>query len=242
MRALGLGLLLILPAMTAAEAGVCPAARQAPAVTVTALLPPPPETHTASYRELTSKLNRALRPDSDALGLSSSLLGENPRSSFRMVPHGGQDCYYLAALEVQFGYVERLVQVAREVPEESCLYREILGHERKHVAVDDAVVRDSLPYVEAEVRRFAAGFGPVQAPDRETVDQLLDAALEKAMRPILDHVSALENAAQDKVDTPAEYARVENACRIQAGPTETAAAGTTRAPLAPGAQPRNGGK
>ena len=237
MRAVVLGLALVFCLAPRAEAGACPAPSRRPAVSVAPLLPSVPETHSASYRELSTMLTRALKPNQDVLGLSSARFGEKYSLETRMVKRGSRNCYYLAALRVEFGYTERLVQIAREVPEGSCMFKEIRGHEYRHVAVDDAVVRDNLAYVAAELQRFADGLGAIEAANDHDAEGIIGNALDKAMKPVVAHASKLEDAAQDKVDTDAEYARVEDACRAHIDPSKLAATTPMERPepdLAPG--------
>jgi len=209
-----------------AEAAVsCPAARQPASLTVTALLPAPPEDYTTSYHDLSKEnLLRKLKPTEDAMGVSSSRLGHDQQPDFKLIPHGGHNCFYLTSLKVQFGYVRRLVQIAREVPKGSCMYNEIREHEYKHVAVDNAVVTDNLPMVTSSLQRFVASYGPIEAADSAAAAAQLETALKSALNPTINHLYDLTEAAQEKVDTDAEYARVDDACRIHVDTSKTAAA------------------
>jgi hypothetical protein len=213
MRIALLLLLLLLP--LSAEAGVCPAPSRLANVAVAPLLPLVQETHSASYRELSSKMKQALKPGQDTMGLASSRFDVKFHFDFRVLQRSGQNCYYLSSIEAQFGYDFRRVQIAREVPEGSCLYDEIRKHEYKHVAVDEAAVRENLSYVHSHLRDFAQSLGVVEAANDEATRRYVETALHGAIKPILAHVSALRSAAQDRVDTPAEYARVERACQTR---------------------------
>src|SRR4029077_17091986 len=112
-------------------------------------------------------LRRKLKPTEDAMGVSSSTLGYEFQPSFKSVAHAGQNCFYLSSLNLQFGYSRRLVQIAREVPEQSCMYKEIREHEQKHGAVDNAIVTDNLAMVTSSLKAFVASYGPIEAADAE---------------------------------------------------------------------------
>src|SRR5215475_948657 len=75
-----------------AEAATCPAARRPVQLTVTALLPPPAEDHTTPYADLTKELDRKMKPDEDAMGVSSSSLGWESHATFKAVPRAGHNC------------------------------------------------------------------------------------------------------------------------------------------------------
>jgi hypothetical protein len=224
--------LIALVLSTRAEAATgCPAAPRPAKVTVTQMLPAPLEDHTTSYHDLTKEMSwKKMKPEEDAMGVSSSSLGYELQSEFKL---GSRGCAYLASLTVRFGYTRRLVQIAAEVPKNSCMYREIREHEYKHVAVDDRILRDNFVVATAAIQSFAAAYKPVKTDDGTAVNRKLAEALKAVLRPILDHISELADAAQEKVDSEAEYERVDNACRTTVGTSkpETAEA------LAPAAAP-----
>jgi hypothetical protein len=228
MRIAVLLLLLWLPLCAEAK---CPAPRSTPGVTVLPLLPAVQETHSASYHELSRKMKQALKPGLDTMGLSSSRLDSKYHFDFKVLHLSGRYCYYLTSIEAQFGYDYRLVQIASEVPEGSCVYDEIRKHEYKHVAVDQSVVLDNFSYVTSQLQAFGRSLGVVEAGSDQEAERRLDSALHAAMQPILAHVAALRTAAQDRVDTPQEYARVEQACRITAGPVDSTASPAPSRPL-----------
>jgi len=224
-------------AARAEAAGACPAARQPAKVSVTALLPPPPESFITSYHDLSKEnLLRKLKPTEDAMGVSSSRLGFDGDPTFKVVPHGGTNCFYLTALKLQFGYVRRMIQIATEVPQGSCMFKEIREHEYKHVTVDNAIVTDNLAFVTSALQGFVASYGPIEAGDSAAATAQLEKALKSALKPTISHLEDLTEAAQEKVDTDAEYARVDDACRIHVDTSKTAAA-PAAAPSQPATPP-----
>jgi hypothetical protein len=207
--------ILALPGRAEAAAAACPAPTHPAKVTVTQMLPAPLEDRTTSYHDLTKEMSpKKMKPEEDAMGVSSSSLGYNLHTEFRIAAHGGRSCAYLTSLTVEFGYTRRLVQIAAEVPKDSCMYREIREHEYKHVGVDNGIVRDNFAPVEAQIRSFASSFAPVETVDGAAASKQLADALRLALKPTLIHLEELANAAQEKVDSAAEYERVGNACRV----------------------------
>ena len=237
--------ILNLPGRSEAAAAACPAATHPAKVTVTPMLPAPIEDETTSYHDLTKEMSfKKLKPEEDAMGVSSSSLGYDLHAEFRIATRAGHSCAYLTSLAVQFGYTRRLVQIAAEVPKDSCMYREIREHEYKHVAVDNGIVRDNFAPVEAQIKTFAASFAPVETADGAAATKQLADALKLALKPTILHLDELANAAQEKVDTMAEYERVDNACRVfvdtskpepeAAPPTQPATPAPTPPSLKPG--------
>src|SRR5215469_14721733 len=60
----------------------CPARHQPAKLNVTTLLPQPPEDHDTAYLDLTKEMSRKMKPDEDALGVSSSELGYRDQAEF----------------------------------------------------------------------------------------------------------------------------------------------------------------
>jgi hypothetical protein len=218
----------------------CPAASRPAKVTVTPLLPAPREDHATSYHDLTKEMSwKKMKPEEDAMGVSSSSLGYELQSEFKLETRGSRSCAYLTSLAVRFGYTRRLVQIAAEVPKNSCMYGEIREHEYKHVAVDDRILRDNFAAVTADIQNFAAAYGPIETYDGMAANRKLAGALKAVLRPVLGHLNELANAAQEKVDSEAEYERVGNACRtiVDTSKPETAALAPAPAPSTPSPPP-----
>lgn len=226
---------LLRPGEAAAAATGCPAPSRPPKVTVTQMLPAPLEDHTTSYHDLTKEMSwKKMKPEEDAMGVSSSSLGYEVQSEMKLLTHGGRTCAYLTSLDIRFGYTRRLVQIAAEVPERSCMYNEIKEHEYKHVAVDNGIVRDNFATVTAKIQSFGAAYKPMETSDAEAAKKEFAQALKAELKPVLRHLDELANAAQEKVDTEAEYKRVDNACRVIVDTSKPEpAAVVTPAPAAP---------
>jgi hypothetical protein len=215
---------LLAGAASRALADVCPAPTETPKAIVTPLLPPPDETHKPSYHDLTKEMGGKLKPSQDAMGVSSADMIYKYIINTRRVAYRGHYCYYLTSVDMKFGYSHRLVEIARELPEGSCLYKEVRGHEYRHVSVDNGIIRDNLNYVTGALQSAIQSIGAIDAPDSDEAHRRLTATVSALLEPIVDHVSGLREAAQDQVDTEAEYARVEDACRVHLDPAQAAAA------------------
>jgi hypothetical protein len=144
--------------------------------------------------------------------------------NYQRVAYRGHYCYYLTSVSMKFGYSHRLVEIAHELPEGSCLYKQVRGHEYKHVSVDNAIIRDNLDYVTEALQSAIQSIGAIDAPNSTEAHRRLTTAIGALLEPIVDHVSGLREAAQNQVDTEAEYARVEDACRVHLDPAQAAAA------------------
>jgi hypothetical protein len=106
---------------------------------------------------------------------------------------------------------EHLLRIARELPEGSCLYREVLAHERRHVVVNRRTLR-----VVAERARGAAEAWAVRAEGRgATLDEAmasLQQGLRRALEPSLAAMRKAREAGHRGIDTVAEYQRLARVC------------------------------
>lgn len=114
-------------------------------------------------------------------------------------------------LTVTIGFSPMTVYVAKEFPEGSCAYKEIYEHELRHVKT----YQSHLVAIEKDVadtlnRRFATG-GPWRGPSGETHARL-QRELDERWLPYIQREMGHAEEAQERIDTPDEYARVANAC------------------------------
>jgi hypothetical protein len=60
-------------------------------------------------------------------------------------------CVWLSEVKLTVSIDPRLIRIARELRPDSCRYRSVLEHERKHQAVDDDVLARRLPRLREQV-------------------------------------------------------------------------------------------
>jgi hypothetical protein len=159
-------------------------------------------------------------PDAHTFGLTESTIESRVHVAVeaRRAP-GGLTCAAPREVRVVVRLVARRVYVAREARGNACVRREVLRHEQRHVALDDAM----MPELLASVRRSLAG--PVSRLPAWPVGG--DAELRGAARRTANELNALvaalpfgeERRARHAaaVDTPAEYARFSRACKGAVG-------------------------
>lgn len=219
-RAVALPLLaagvLWLPATAVAAGMSCPAF-DPPKVRVTAQIAPLLRDHTRSIAELAAVPGRtpgpAGRSNGHILGLAHARYGEESqfRAMFRFLPNGTV-CGAPATLAVTFGFQDRRLYVARELPRGSCIHAEVLKHEMKHIAVDEALLKEFIPQVRQRMEAVVRRIGPVQRRTQQqamaAIRQPIDAELKRLMRDFTRE----RDRRQTQVDTAEEYDRVSRSC------------------------------
>ncbi|MBL6455627.1 hypothetical protein JMJ55_09855 [Belnapia sp. T6] len=106
---------------------------------------------------------------------------------------------------------EHRVRIAREIPEGGCLWREVLAHERRHVAVN----RRSLREAAAAARAAAAAWAARAEGHGATLEEAmagLRTGLRQAIEPALAAMRSGRATAHGAIDTQAEYERLGRTC------------------------------
>jgi hypothetical protein len=106
---------------------------------------------------------------------------------------------------------EHRISIANDIPAGSCLYREVLAHERRHAAVN----RRSLAVAASRARADASAWAArarAQAADADAALARLQAGLKRAIAPSLAAMRQARAAAHAQIDTGAEYRRLATVC------------------------------
>lgn len=194
----------------------CPAF-DPPTLTLTIENSPVREDHGRSLNQLAAMRAGAAGPTGTAgwhtLGLSSALYGE--RMKVRVMTQGMDDrtvCAALETLTVSFGYRERVVYIAREIPRDSCTFDEVRNHEFRHVAVDDRWLSDFEPMLRDRLDAALARLRTVRQGSRGQAITAFSQAIDTALRRAMQEFERERDRRQSEVDTIAEYQRIGRAC------------------------------
>ncbi|CAO3418647.1 hypothetical protein [Azospirillum doebereinerae] len=147
------------------------------------------------------------------LGLTLARYGEQSQVSalFQRLPDGSY-CASANKLAVSFGYQERTVFIARELPAGSCVHGEVLAHEMRHVAVDEALLREFTPLIRQRLDEAVARMAPVRSRTQQQAMAAVRRPLEQAMRGVMQEFGRERDRRQAQVDTVEEYARIRQVC------------------------------
>jgi hypothetical protein len=145
------------------------------------------------------------------LGLTTSRVEWQSEIETRYRSTDGGVCARPAAISLNLVQTEHLVRIAREIPGEGCLWREVASHERRHVAVN----RRSLRQAAAQARAAAEAWGARAEGRGATLDEAmagLQQGLRQAIEPALAGMRATRDQAHREIDSPAEYERLSRTC------------------------------
>lgn len=150
---------------------------------------------------------------SAVLGLSSVRFGfiSEIGAVFSLGPNATV-CGRITLLKVAFGYQERTVLVARELPRGSCIHNEVLAHEMKHVAVDDAMLAEYVAVVRQRLEGLTARLGPVVSRSQNHAMTVMRGQVDRELESLNRDFSRERDRRQMLIDTLEEYRRVSDAC------------------------------
>ena len=212
MRLLAALLALGLPAVALAQGPrtACPA-RGTPAVEVVLRDPEPQMLPPVPSAQLGVAPAVGL-PGSHPLGVTAARVEFSSEISARTLgPRAGPACAVPAALRIELSHAEHTFRLAQEVPAGSCLEREVLAHEARHVEVNRRTLREAAEALRAVARDWA-GQAEARGPDRGAAMAALQADLSRRLSPFWERLDAERAAAHAAIDTEAEYRRLGSAC------------------------------
>ncbi len=124
-------------------------------------------------------------------------------------------CVSVSKIIMKF-YIQPVVHIASEYPEQSCEFREVLKHEKKHVKVTKDWQKEFTPLLRSELRSIAHKIpaadpvGERQIPaTQQMMMNIIKSHLEKFMEKRAVPVLVRR---QSKVDDPLEYKLVPTRC------------------------------
>jgi hypothetical protein len=196
---------------TPAVALACNAAQ--PMVTLTKNIPQPKLDYTLTQPQLqampTSSGHRGR-----ALGLYRSDVVNEFQSRLVIDREGNEACVRVESVELRVSMPTRIIYVVRERRPGTCEHNVVLEHERKHQAVDDAVIAEHVPrlqrLMQAAAQRVSAQ--RIKPGGEKAAQQRLDNELKAALNQASKAMEQERAARQQAIDTPQEYARVGAAC------------------------------
>ena len=184
-----------------------------PTITLTKNIPPPKLDNSLTQPQLQAMPTKSGHRGR-ALGLYRSDLVTEFQSRLVIDRQGNEACVRLQSVELRVSMPMRIIYVVRERRPGTCEHNVVLEHERKHQAVDDAVIAEHIPrlqrLMQAAAQRVSAQ--RTRPGGEKAAQQHLDSELKAALDQASKTLEQERSARQQAVDTPQEYARVGAAC------------------------------
>ncbi|MDX1922088.1 MAG: hypothetical protein SFW65_03035 [Alphaproteobacteria bacterium] len=121
-------------------------------------------------------------------------------------------CGQIKSIQVEFGFKDNKIYVAKEFPKRSCPFKVVLAHEEKHKAVDRALLEDHSEKIRIAMRDIAKKIGVVQSASAVVVEDQINSVLNQEVNKLMRGVEDDLKERQKEVDTKEEYQRVTDSC------------------------------
>ena len=196
-----------------ALAAVCPSESGSYRVDVLIEMPPVTVHHDHSRAQL--GLLAFHGPTDRVLGVTASKLRAGTSTYYGNRPLEGEGvCFWVDRIEVMLRYEALDIYIASEYPGASCQYQAILTHEKRHTEV----ARSYLDNYVQTIRSALASLSIPKPRDPRLVESVTEAqekaqaTIEKLLKPVIARLRKDMEKAQKRIDSAAEYRRVETQC------------------------------
>ena len=199
-------------AQAAKDQAACPRGA-APAYMVRLELPKPRIDDSLTLAQIGERTHTSYRYLTVGATLSNLLIVGVATS--RVAPAiGGGSCAYPRQVSLVLALGERVIHIAREFRgTEPCVYDEILGHERRHVALDDQLLGEEKAELPVALPERFADLDGVWGQDEAAARDALQARLQRDTQALQSEIEEKRHAAHAaQIDTFEERHRLENAC------------------------------
>lgn len=147
------------------------------------------------------------------LGIATARPGYSARfESSTLTFPSGQVCGRLSKVDIEIFLDETAIYIAREIPANSCVYREVLAHENRHVTVDYALLQEWKGRIQREIKQGTERIGYVNGVTASGVADEIKRQLQPVFERSVNAMLVERITRQGWVDTPQEYERVSRAC------------------------------
>ena len=169
----------------------------------------------AQLRRLASRSQGAtLRPGEQPLGLTRRNMQTGSSMESQTVNLSrGRYCARLSKVNIKINFNQLKVYVLKDYRRGSCQYDAVLAHEHRHVSLSREVLTKHRSIIERKIRRRILGMKPAVTSSRNRANQQMYSRLERLLVPLIKDMEREMNAANEKIDTPASYARFKKHCR-----------------------------
>ncbi len=174
--------------------------------------------HNLSTEQITSMRHSrfpSARMHSPGITMAESELKTDYQLEFRQKPGSSVYQMWTTSVTVVFDYTRMDVYISSQYGEGSCEYNQILAHEKQHVAIDERVLeqyKNKMAYALRHTRLIPTLSHPLLVSSPEQGKVILSKRLSGLVRPYFNRYHAAVKAQNAKIDTFANYRKVQARC------------------------------
>lgn len=171
------------------------------------------KTHMSKDRESTLATDNR----STVFGVTTSVTSDRFRVSFKtLTDENGDECLYVEKATFWITYSPAIF-VSSDILDLPCSLQVAQAHERQHVAIDIAAIREYLPHIKMDMLSYLRslgyqGFGPFSKKESEKRQQELTDKIVAASAPMIEKLKEARRKRQGVIDTPENYRRESAKC------------------------------
>jgi len=148
------------------------------------------------------------------LGLTHSSLRYSYNMDAILQPlRDGTYCAYANNVAVDITMPDQIVYVAIDLPRDSCIYREVLVHENRHVQLNNEIAYNWRQRMQYRVEAIVASIGTVRANSQQQATDIMQSQIKPQLNNLIQEMLDDRKQQQAQIDTPYEYDRVSRSCR-----------------------------
>ncbi len=121
-------------------------------------------------------------------------------------------CAQISRFNLNFGFSDTTVYLARELLPHSCGYETVLEHESRHVMVDQQILAAYLPQLPPLLAAKLRQTGVVHAVSTEVAIEHLNNVMRNYLRDLGAVIARVRERQQQQIDTLEEYKRISRSC------------------------------
>jgi hypothetical protein len=152
---------------------------------------------------------------SPGITVAESELKTDYQMEFRQKPGSSVYQLWTTSVTVVFDYIRMDVYISSQYGEGSCEYNQILTHEKQHVAIDERVLEQYKNQMAAALRHtrlIPTASHPLLVSSPEQGKVILSKRISGLVRPYFNRYHAAVKAQNAKIDTWANYRKVQARC------------------------------
>jgi len=127
----------------------------------------------------------------------------------------GLSCARVERADVLVGYKNVTVYIANEIPEGSCGFDQIMGHEQKHIRVNRQILQEYMPIIEGRLKDYLRIHGVFREENSDYAVSLLREKLQEILNGLGQQMTEDNRRRQHLIDSTEEYVRLTASCNRQ---------------------------
>ncbi len=205
-------------AIPAHSAQVCADRVQPVSASAELLLPDFTVSHEKPSAHIRNSEESKTRKERTPLGLTSvKMVKVVIRLTWKQAALDQGACLRPSAILAKVGYEARIIRIASEIQKDSCLYKEVLEHENRHIYIGEKALAEYTVNLSGDLAKFVSTFSPtfIANENHEEIRGLKERQQHEVMKYVVDYMDNFKQVyekSQIAIDDNKEYERLGSVC------------------------------